>query len=157
MNTSNSRDVAIGWQFRIQALCKHAILKLDLAIIEQQFEAVARKKLLLLSIASMVFLRAALFDTLDLAPQFICTACHSVVSPVFRIVSTLVFRLGRSFLTTLQTRSRLIPKYVWIWTFRPYACASNDKAKSMACSCVSVAPAFHSSAKMGPPSAALAV
>src|SRR5260370_14227928 len=110
MNTSNSRDVAIGWQFRVQAFCKHAILKLDLAIIEQQFEAVARKKLLLLSIASMVFLRATFFDTLDLARQFICAACHSVVSPVFRIASTLVFKIGRSCSTTCQTISRSIPK-----------------------------------------------
>src|SRR5216683_120261 len=123
MNASNSRDVTIGWQFRVQALCKHAILKLDLAIVEQQFEAVARKKLLLLSIASVVFLRATLFDTLDLARQFICAACHSVVSPVFRIASTLIFRLGRSFSTTLQTRSRLIPKYAWMRILRiPLIC-----------------------------------
>src|SRR5258708_32472786 len=110
MNASNSRDVTIGWQFRVQALCKHAILKLDLAVIEQQFEAVAHKKLLLLSIANMGFLRATFFDTLDLARQFLRIARHPVVSPVFRIASTLVFKIGRSRSTTCQTISRAIPK-----------------------------------------------
>ncbi len=66
MNAPNAGNDAIGRQFGVLALGKHAILKLDLAIVEQQLEPVACKQTLLLAIALVILLRPALFDPLNL-------------------------------------------------------------------------------------------
>ena len=83
MNTSYPCNAAISRQFRVLALGKHAILKLYLAIIQQQLEAVTCKKFLLVSIAYMVFLGATFFNALDLGSQLLFFARHMVLYPFF--------------------------------------------------------------------------
>ena len=66
MNTSHACNTAIGWQFGVLIFREHAIFKLNLAIIEKQFQAITHKELFLFAIALVIFFSSTFFDTLDL-------------------------------------------------------------------------------------------
>ncbi len=66
MNTTNTCNITIGWQFVVLIFREHAIFKFNLAIIEKQFQAITRKELFLFAIAVVIFFSSTFFNTLDL-------------------------------------------------------------------------------------------